>query len=110
MAGFDPVGSTPVAAIGTSSASGVSYSPGTFTLTFQGLPPVVVYSFLPSQVSGFYSEVLNSGLPLVQVNNLYAEILNPGAPVVQVNGFYAEVLRSLTSLAAEEGGGVIIIW
>ena len=111
MAGFGPVGSTPVAALPTGGAAGVNYTPGTATITFEGLPPTAAYPFAPTRVFAQFAEAMHPGYGSnVRAFSEFAEALHPGYGAdVRAFSLYVEVLQSLSSAVVAEGS-VSILW
>lgn len=97
MAGFSPVGSTPVASILGTTAAGVNYQLTAAYFRFVGATPTVGIVIPPIRVSWIGAEVVHPGVALAQVTMIVAEVLRSTASIptlAQVSWFGAEVLHS----------------
>ncbi len=75
MAGFDPVGSTPVGAVGTSVATGTFFNPGAGVATFSGAAPTVTGLISPIFVSQETVETLFIASADAYVSQITVEVL-----------------------------------
>lgn len=82
MSGFNPVGSSPVASIGTTNASGVVYSLTAGYAQFNGVGFTVTYVFPPNRVTWIGVEVLHEGNAEVRVTWAGIEVLRSIATAV----------------------------
>lgn len=111
MAGFGPVGSTPVGALPSTGSAGTNYNAGTtVTVSYEGQTPVATYSFAPTRISSQFVEVLHSGSPFIRVSGEFVEVLHSGTPFVRVGELFVEVLRSVTDASTGGAGFVSILW
>lgn len=93
MAGFDPVGSSPVAAIGSASAPGTYFTPTTGTLIFAGYAPFVSMTVGPPRVSWMGAEVLLKDAGHARAGWIGAEVLLKDVGHARLGWVGVEVLR-----------------
>lgn len=78
MAGFGPVGSTPVASIGGTATASINYTPGAGAIVYQGFAPSSAYSIPTIQTEWFGLEVLHTGGSSAQIDWTGIETLHTG--------------------------------
>lgn len=127
MAGFTPVGSTPVASAEVPVLAGSYIAPAVGVLTLEGstnsnlsVVPVRVYEVAAEvleigapqvRINEIAAEVMTPGVSYARINEIAAEVMSPGVSYVNINEIAAEVLRSVTGTLASTGGGFVsIIW
>ena len=98
MAGFDPVGSTPVAALGGTTISGTYYNIATTTVVFQGFAPVITGPS-PLRVSQLARETLYAGTATARVAQVARETLYAGNSTARVSQVARETLYAGTATA-----------
>lgn len=94
MAGFDPVGSSPVASIGTVSTPSTNFSPGAGAVVYQGFAPSSAYSIPTVQTEWFGLEVLHTGAAGIQVDWQGSEVLHTGRADIVIEWTGVETLHT----------------
>lgn len=124
MSGFNPVGSAPIAAIG-SGLAGTIVSPGLGSVTIAGFIPTLSGTD-PVNIGSIEREVLFSETGTVKVGTVVREVLrDPETTAVKANLIVREVLRDPELIAARAsfivrevlisgprggGGSISILW
>jgi len=127
MAGFDVVGSVPVASIGASSVTGVNYQTTAAYIRMVGVLPTVLITVTPPRVTWFGLEILHPGVAaarttwfgvellrsvsssptLAQVTWFGLEVLHPGVAAARVTWFGVEILRSIADASIENFTSIV---
>lgn len=108
MAGFNPVGSTPVGSIGgTAGPSGYTLTPA--AITYGGYTPSITYTVTsPPKLTWIGTEILRDGAAGAQLFNVGTEVLHVGTPASQLMWLGVEVLVSTSGPL--DSGWVSMIW
>jgi len=97
MAGFDPVGSTPVGATGTTAISGTYLNPATAgNVTFSGSAPTTL-GLTPAYVSQATVETLLTATSDAYVSQATVETLLTATSSAYVSQIVVEVLMGVTT-------------
>lgn len=98
MPGFDPVGSAPVASIGSTAPPGTYFTAATGTLTFAAYAPIVTMGIVPPRVTWSGVEVLNTGLKVGRVTSFVIEVLRTTA----INSSFSWVTSTVVEVLHDE--------
>ena len=115
MAGFDPVGSTPVGAIGTATPGGNAYTPNTGSLQFTGSVPDMTGTakILPLVAGQMAREALASpGATdrILAVGQMSRELLGKPTGELAIAQMVREVLLVSTGGSVADDTIISIIW
>ena len=109
MAGFKPVGSTPVDAIGASGLTGTYFQPAQAVI-YLGSAGAPVSNSSPLKIAGINRETLLAGTAKAKMAGMNREVLLAGTAKAKIAALYREVLRSGGSGPTGDNCFVSIIW
>lgn len=115
MAGFDPVGSTPVGAIGTAAPSGAAYTPASGSLQFTGSVPDMTGTakILPLVAGQLVRETImipGSSDSSLLAGQLAREIMLKPTGELAIGQMVREVLVVVSGAGAADDTIISIIW